>query len=359
VVWAASNLTYLYIVLGGTMVLLGLNAWQSLAVVAAGNLLWLLLGWLSVSGPSAGTPSEVITRRMYGVRGNRVYNALLGWGVGIVYEAINLSVGALAGFALVGQWGGHASAAVKWAVVLGTALITFTVSVYGHAAIVRFSGWFTWLLLAGFIVLGYYVLEHANWGYQAPVQEAAHGAALWAAAAAGFTIIASAPLSWRSGIAASRCSTTVRHRLSRPRVGRWHPRISSGAGPGSSPPSRPRLAPAGPRIRPLPAEAVEFPVPDAAEKGVPLIRGEPQDRPRGIPAVTNADLAPGQARHLDAVAVGVAQRALDPVRTRTRPFASAAERSACHVTSSLRGLFYLKCATSQPEMRARNTWPYR
>ena len=199
VVWAASNLTYLYIVLGGTMVLLGLNAWQSLAVVAAGNLFWLLVGWLSVSGPSAGTPSEVITRAMYGVRGNRVYNALLGWGVGIAYEAINLSVGALAGFALVEQWGGHASAAVKWAVVLGTALITFTVSVYGHAAIVRFSGWFTWLLLAGFIVLGCYVLEHANWGYQAPAQEAVHGAALWAAAAAGFTIIASAPLSWGIG----------------------------------------------------------------------------------------------------------------------------------------------------------------
>jgi hypothetical protein len=91
-------------------------------------------------------------------------------------------------------------------------------------------------------------------------------------------------------------------------------------------------------IRPLPAEAVEFPVPDAAEKGVPLIRREPQDRPCGIPAVTNADLAPGQARYLDAVAVGVAQRALDPVRTRTRPFASAAERSASHVSPSFDGV---------------------
>ena len=199
VVWAASNLTYLYIVLGGTMVLLGLNAWQSLAVVAAGNLFWLLVGWLSVSGPSSGTPSEVVTRAMYGVRGNRAYNALLGWGVGIAYEAINLSVGALAGVALVEQWGGHASAAVKWAVVLGTALITFTISVYGHATIVRFSGWFTWILLAGFIVLGYYVLRHAHWGYQAPAQYAVHGAALWAVAAAGFTIIASAPLSWGIG----------------------------------------------------------------------------------------------------------------------------------------------------------------
>jgi hypothetical protein len=34
-----------------------------------------------------------------------------------------------------------------------------------------------------------------------------------------------------------------------------------------------------------------------------------------MPAVANADLTPGQARYLDAVAVGVTQRALDPVRT--------------------------------------------
>jgi uncharacterized protein DUF397 len=64
----------------------------------------------------------------------------------------------------------------------------------------------------------------------------------------------------------------------------------------------------------LPAEAVELPVSDAAQKGVPLIRRKPQDGPRGVPAVANADLAPRQARYLDAVTVGVAQRALDPVR---------------------------------------------
>jgi permease for cytosine/purines len=196
-VWAASNMTYLYIVLGGTMVLLGLNAWQSLAVVLAGNVFWLLVGWLSVSGPSSGTPSEVVTRAMYGIRGNRAYNALVGWAVGVAYEAINLSVGALAGFALVEQWGGSATAAVKWAIVLGIAL--FTISVYGHATIVRFSGWFTWILLAGILLLGFYVLRHAHWSYQTPDQYAVHGAALWAVAAAGFTIIASAPLSWGVG----------------------------------------------------------------------------------------------------------------------------------------------------------------
>ena len=78
----------------------------------------------------------------------------------------------------------------------------------------------------------------------------------------------------------------------------------------------------GPPMRSLPAEAVEFPVPHAAEKGMPLIRRERQDRPPGVPAVANADLAVGQAGHLDAVAVGVTQGALDPVGTRTRPFSA-------------------------------------
>ena len=66
---------------------------------------------------------------------------------------------------------------------------------------------------------------------------------------------------------------------------------------------------------PLPAESVEFPVPHTSNERVPFVGGEPQNRPSRIPAVTNADLAIGQARHLDAVAVGVTQGALNPVRT--------------------------------------------
>ena len=57
----------------------------------------------------------------------------------------------------------------------------------------------------------------------------------------------------------------------------------------------------------LAVETVEFPVSYASDKGMPLVRREPEDRPSGVPAVTNADLATGQARHLDAVTVGVTQ----------------------------------------------------
>ncbi|MCU1529516.1 MAG: nitrate reductase [Frondihabitans sp.] len=198
-VWAASNLTYLYIVLGGTMILLGLNLWQSLAVIVAGNLFWILVGYLSISGPVAGLPSEVITRAMYGVRGNRFLNLIVGWLIGVAYEAINLSVGSLAGFALVTLFAGHASLPVKVAIVIVTALVTFTISVYGHATIVKLSGWFTWILLACVAALAFFVLQHAHFGYQTPAKDSVHGLALWAVAAIGFSIIASGPLSWGTG----------------------------------------------------------------------------------------------------------------------------------------------------------------
>ena len=198
-VWAASNLTYLYLVLGGTMILLGLNLWQAIGVIIAGNLLWIAVGYLSISGPASGTPSEVVTRAMYGIRGNRIINFIVGWVVGVAYEAINLSVGALAGFALVEQFAGHASLPVKVTIVIVIAVVTFAISVYGHATIVKLSGWFTWILLACIIVLAIFVLQHANFGYETPAKYAVHGPALWAVAAIGFSIIASAPLSWGTG----------------------------------------------------------------------------------------------------------------------------------------------------------------
>uniref|UniRef100_A0AAU1U0D4 Cytosine permease n=1 Tax=Streptomyces sp. NBC_00119 TaxID=2975659 RepID=A0AAU1U0D4_9ACTN len=174
-VWAASNMSYLYIVLGGAMVLLGLDIWQSFAVIVAGNLLWAGVGYLAISGPSSGTPSWVVTRTMFGVRGNRFLNVTLGWTIAVAYEAIGLALGSLAGFALVDHLGIHANTPVKVAIVLVTAVVTFSISVYGHATIVRCSIWFTWALTACVLVLAYYVLRHTDWGYRTPAATAVHG----------------------------------------------------------------------------------------------------------------------------------------------------------------------------------------
>ena len=193
-IWAASNVNYLYIVLGGSLTLLGLSAVQALLVVVAGNTFWALVGFLAISGPRTGTPSGVIMRSMFGVRGNRANLLVTGWGICVAYVAINLCVGSLAGFALVDQLGIAIGTAGQLVVVLAVAAAILTISVVGHALIARLSGVLTVVLTGAIAVLAVFVLQHADLGY-APAH-APQGAELWAAALAGITIIASGPLSW-------------------------------------------------------------------------------------------------------------------------------------------------------------------
>ncbi|WP_309056147.1 cytosine permease, partial [Streptomyces sp.] len=112
-VWAAANVNYLSLVIGGALILMGLTLGQALAVIVVGNLFWLLTGLLATSGPAAGAPSEVITRALYGVLGNRVNNAIGGWLVSVCYFALNLAAAATAAFALVERTGLTATTPVK------------------------------------------------------------------------------------------------------------------------------------------------------------------------------------------------------------------------------------------------------
>jgi purine-cytosine permease-like protein len=192
-VWAAANTNYLYIVLGGLLTVFGLNVWQAMSVLVVGNLFWAAIGVMATSGPVAGAPSSVIMRAMFGVTGNR-WNLLLNWPVFIAYEAINLCIGALAGYAVVEAWGGSLSTPLRVMIVVVTAGVTLAISVYGHATIMRMSGVFTAALGAAMFLLAIFVVLHANWGYQPT--DALSGVALWAKMAAGTAVIVAAALSW-------------------------------------------------------------------------------------------------------------------------------------------------------------------
>lgn len=100
--------------------------------------------------------------------------------------------------------------------------------------------------------------------------------------------------------------------------------------------------------RSLLAEAVEFSVPDASEKGMPFVRCESENQPCGVPAVAHADPAIGQTRHLDAVTVGETQGALNPVRTRL--FGRTSERGSFHVTTSLIDVYERQCSTTKSSL---------
>ncbi|MFD9902804.1 purine-cytosine permease family protein [Streptomyces sp. NPDC059063] len=201
-VWAAANVNYLSLVIGGTLVLMGLTLWQALGVIVVGNLFWLLTGVLAISGPAAGAPSEVITRAMYGIRGNRVNNAVVGWMISVSYFALNLAAAATAAFSLVEKTGITASTGVKVVVVLVIAALTLTIGVYGHATIMKLYLPITLALTAVFTVVAIGVFRHTDFAY-APA-EPLTGTGLWTALISGVTLIGAAPLSYTTSADFSR-----------------------------------------------------------------------------------------------------------------------------------------------------------
>ncbi|MZE54676.1 nitrate reductase [Streptomyces sp. SID5770] len=201
-VWAAANVNYLSLVIGGALVLMGLTLWQAVGVIVAGNLFWVLTGLLATPGPVAGAPSEVITRAVYGVRGNRVNNAIGGWLVSVCYFALNLAAAATAAFALVERTGIAVTVPVEVAVIVVIAALTLVISVYGHGLIIKLYLPITLVLAAAFAVVAFAVLRHADLSY-APAARPS-GTELWSLLLAGTTMIASGPLSYTTSADFSR-----------------------------------------------------------------------------------------------------------------------------------------------------------
>lgn len=193
-VWAAPNVSYLSLVVGGTLVLMGLTLGQALAVIATGNLLWLLTGVLAVSGPAAGTTGSVISRAMYGIVGNKVIIALTGWLISAAYLALNWSAASVAGIGLAGQLGLPGGPVTDAVIICAIAAATLVVAVYGHATIVRLYTVLSIALTVVFVVVSGYVIGHTDWSYRP--EHALHGGALWVTLAGGFALIASTPLSY-------------------------------------------------------------------------------------------------------------------------------------------------------------------
>lgn len=200
-VWAASNVNYLSIVVGGVLTQIGLNAWQALAVLVLGCTFWLFAASLAVSGPSAGTPSYIVTRAIFGVRGNRLLAGMT-WLLYVMFEAINLSIAAMAAFALMKFIGIEAARPLQMVIVALLAVATLAISVYGHRTIVKLSASFAIVVTAIGAMLMFFIVPRLNLAFTP--QNAPQGAAMWGVLFLGFTIIASGPLSWFGGADYSR-----------------------------------------------------------------------------------------------------------------------------------------------------------
>ncbi|MFD9060558.1 purine-cytosine permease family protein [Kitasatospora purpeofusca] len=193
-VWAAPNVSYLSFVVGAALVVMGLTLPQALGVVLVGNLVWICTGVVAAAGPVAGTSGSVVSRALYGVRGNRAVVVVTGWLIAAAYLALNWSAASVAGIGLAARLGLPASPAVDAAVICVIAAGTLLIAIFGYGLIVRLYTGLSVALTAVFAVVTGYVLAAADLSY-APA-EPLRGAALAAALGAGFTLVASAPLSY-------------------------------------------------------------------------------------------------------------------------------------------------------------------
>jgi NCS1 family nucleobase:cation symporter-1 len=192
-IWAAANVLYLNFVFGGILILLGLGLWEALAICVLGNLWWFVIGWIAISGPAAGTPSVMIMRAMFGVRGNALFGSGLGVLIGLFYIVLNVAFTTLASEALLASVGVTLPDEFSILLLIAVSALSLIVSVFGHATIEKTSTYLSIAVGAVFAAVGVFVLAAADWSYSPEALPAGENIAMLLL---GLTVVASGPLSW-------------------------------------------------------------------------------------------------------------------------------------------------------------------
>lgn len=193
-IWAAPSVSILNLTVGATLVLLGLEIWQAIALIVLASVLWILPGTIAISGPASGTSGSVVTRAMYGLIGNKVFVAFVGWFIGAVFLSLTWLASSFMGADLLRRVGLDDPVWVPIGVTLVVSAITVLVAIYGHALILRVYPILSAALFVIFLLVAAFILPTVDWRYTAPAP--LDGVGLWAALTVGFTILASTPLSF-------------------------------------------------------------------------------------------------------------------------------------------------------------------
>ncbi|MCX5197628.1 cytosine permease [Streptomyces sp. NBC_00249] len=187
--WFGSNLTFTYVINGALAVAFGLSFWQATAVVVLSALSFFAISAAGLSGIRTGTATLVISRAAFGVRGN-FPAGVLNWVVSIGYTIVNTVVGTLALELLLAETGladGTPARALALAVTL---VLTFAVTLWGHATVQFAERWAAYVLAAGFGALLVFVLPGADTSAQAAT---APGLSGWSLA---FVVMLAGPFSY-------------------------------------------------------------------------------------------------------------------------------------------------------------------
>ncbi len=162
-------------------------------ICVLGNLWWFVIGWIATSGPASGTPSVMIMRAMFGVRGNALFGSGLGVLIGLFYIVLNIAFTTLASEALLASVGIILPAGLSIVVLVVVSALSLVVSVFGHATIEKLSTYLSIAVGACFAAVAVFVFAAADWSYTPETLPAGDHVAMLLL---GLTVVASGPLSW-------------------------------------------------------------------------------------------------------------------------------------------------------------------
>ena len=154
-VWCAANIGVLGVTLGAELVTFrGLNLWQSLLVALVGGAgSFALVGMLSVAGKWGGAPQLILSRAVFGIRGNGG-PVVISWMTLVGWEAVMSIIAAYAFRALLWRAFHLPIGPVTTIVSLATVvLLAVVVGLLGHTTIMRVQKWAAYLLGVFTIVL--------------------------------------------------------------------------------------------------------------------------------------------------------------------------------------------------------------
>jgi purine-cytosine permease-like protein len=109
------------------------------------------------------------------------------------WEAVNIVIGTLSLVELVELWGVHGSKGLEALCLAIIILLTFSVTIFGHAMITLMNKSLSYVLGLGTLILGIYIVPKINFHAHPHISAGTTGLGAWLLA---FLIMASAPVSW-------------------------------------------------------------------------------------------------------------------------------------------------------------------
>lgn len=161
-IWFASNIGILGVVYGALIVGYQLSFIQSVLAAIVGALSFSLVAYLSLSGLKAGSTTFVLSRAVFGVKGNYIPN-LLGWLSLVGWLAVNVVTGTLTLMSLFGMLGlsqSHVLTIISLALFASLILVS---TLFKQDMLVKIQTFFTYVFGALTLLVLLILIPKTDW----------------------------------------------------------------------------------------------------------------------------------------------------------------------------------------------------